>query len=369
MVLRWVLRAWIRMALWFRFRKIQWVFHGPIPMAEGAIIAGNHQNSILDSMTLASSSPRIPFTLSRGSLFDTALARAFLSTIRMIPVYRFRDGFGKMRKNSEVFRQFVEVLRRDEWLLIFPEGNHELRYTLRRLQKGIARIVFAAQEDQGWEKEIPILPVGLQYEDHTGIGGRLLVQFGHPVSSLAFRDLYAENPKEAERGLTQSVFEALKPLLIIPPSDEAGYRAAMERWAPNKGRFPDLMDQFRSDRDFVAGGGRDEAEAGSGVLVSGGGRTTKALRRLAGFCLSLPGIILHAPPTLAAVGLVRVFVRDVPLIPGARFLVAMFLVPIWYLMVLFIWLGRTESLFWSLLPLLLMPLSLWFWSRFRHWVR
>ncbi len=355
-----ILKAWVQMALWFRFRKIQWVFHAPVPMEAGAIIAGNHQNSILDSMTLTSSSPRVPYTLSRGSLFDNRFTRAFFESIQMIPVYRFRDGFGKMRKNSEVFRRFVEVLGRDEWLLIFPEGNHELRYTLRRLQKGIARIVFAAQEAQGWSKEIPIIPVGIQYEDHTGIGGRLLIQFGAPVSSLGFKEAHAENPKEAERGLTGAVFEGMRPLVVVPPSDDDGYAEAIERWKPNKGRYSDLMDQFRSDLAIVSG----EEEAPP--LPS---PAQRVLRKAFGHVLILPGLFFHAPATLGALAVVRIFVRDVPLIPGARFLVSMFLVPILYVVALVIWHAQFQSLPLDLMLLLLMPLSLWLWSRFNHWTR
>ena len=360
MLVRWIFRAWIQTALWFRFRRIQWVFHAPVPLDGSALIAGNHQNAILDSMTLASSSPRVPFTLSRASLFNRRWGRAFFEALRMIPIYRFRDGFGKMRKNAGVFQQFVDVLRRDQWLLIFPEGNQELRYTLRRLQKGIARITFAAQEAEGWERELPIIPVGIQYESHTDFGARLLIQFGRPISSLAFREVFARNPKEAERGLTAEVFEALKPLLILPPTDEEGYEAALQRWIPNKGRFPDLMDQFRSDQEIVAGTASAPESPRAGLVL---------LRRLAGYALSLPGLVLHSPPMVGALGLVRAFVKDPDLVPALRFLAGMFLVPIWYLVALGTWYVQTGSFSLGLLLLAVMPFSLWLWSRSWHWTR
>ena len=360
MLVRWIFRAWIQTALWFRFRKIQWVFHAPVPMDGSALIAGNHQNAILDSMTLASSSPRVPFTFPGPLSSIAGRAGPFFEALRMIPIYRFRDGFGKMRKNAGVFQQFVDVLRRDQWLLIFPEGNQELRYTLRRLQKGIARITFAAQEAEGWEREIPIIPVGIQYESHTDFGARLLIQFGVPISSLAFQESYARNPKEAERELTAEVFEALKPLLILPPSDEEGYEAALQRWTTNKGRFPDLMDQFRSDQEIVAGTASAPEPPRAGFVLS---------RRLVGYALSLPGLVLHLPAMLGALGLVEAFVKDPDLVPALRFLAGMFLVPIWYLVALAIWHGLTGSSSLDLLLLAVMPVSLWLWSRSWHWTR
>ena len=51
MLIRLIMKAWIRTALWFRFRKVQIVFHAPMPMKQGAILAGNHQNAIQDSHT------------------------------------------------------------------------------------------------------------------------------------------------------------------------------------------------------------------------------------------------------------------------------------------------------------------------------
>ncbi len=66
MVVRWIMRGWIRAALWFRFRQISIVFHAPVPMEGPAIIAGNHQNAILDSMTLASCSPKGPIHSLQG---------------------------------------------------------------------------------------------------------------------------------------------------------------------------------------------------------------------------------------------------------------------------------------------------------------
>jgi 1-acyl-sn-glycerol-3-phosphate acyltransferase len=354
------MKGWVRTALWFRFRKVSIVFHVPPPMREGAILAGNHQNAILDSITLAACSPRIPYTLSRASLFDNPVARWFLGSLRMLPIYRFRDGFGKMRRNAEIFEQFVKVLTNDEWLLMFPEGSHLLRYTLRPLQKGIARIAFAAQEAQSWEREIPIIPVGLQYESHTTFGSRLLIQFGPPVSSLAYKNLHAGNPKEAERALTAELFEEMKRLLVLPPQDDQSYESAVQRWTLNKGRFPDLMDQFRADREIVSGGDEPRGERAL---------ERHPWRKLVGYALSVPGIVIHLPVILVSLAWERAFVWDEHLVPAARFAAGLLLTPLWYMLALALWHSRGGSIPSDVLLLGLMPLSLWLWSRLWHWTR
>ncbi|MGD2120507.1 MAG: 1-acyl-sn-glycerol-3-phosphate acyltransferase [Gemmatimonadota bacterium] len=375
MVFRWFMRRWALAALWFRFRKKQMVFHASPPLERGAILAVNHQNAVLDSITLAAISPKTPFTLSRASLFDHPILRLLLPPLQMIPIFRFRDGFGKMRRNPEALRQFSDLLRDGEWLAIYPEGSHLIKHTLRPLQKGVARIVFAAQEAQGWDREVPIIPVGLQYEHHTHFGARLLIQFGSTISSLDFKEAHAENARRAERELTDRVFEGIKPLLILPPQDEAGYQAAVERMEANRGRFTDLMDQFRSDQEVVAEVVREGVEAGSpsGVGGSEGGgrpvvsRRESGLKRLLGQVLSLPGQLLHLPAILIAGAVVAISTNDTHLAPSTRFLTGMFLFPVWYLVVAALIHLQFRSLALDLLGLLVMPSSLWLWSRFGHW--
>jgi 1-acyl-sn-glycerol-3-phosphate acyltransferase len=371
-IVRTIVRRWIRAALWFRFRKVTIFFHAPIPMDEGAILAGSHQNAILDSMALAVCSPKVPFTLSRGALFQSRPARWFLESLRMLPIYRFRDGFGRMRKNPEAFAGFVEVLRNNHWLSIFPEGSHHLRHTLRPFQKGIARIVFAAQDAQNWEKEIPIFPVGLQYESLTTFGSRLLIQYGPPVSSLAFKDAHDRNPKEAERALTAKLFDEMKRLLILLPPDDDAYEKALQRWSRNMGRFPDLMDQFRADERLSL---HKEERGDERPLPTEGGASSEPhprknwLRKVAGYALALPGLVLHLPVILVALYWERVVVNDVHLVPAGRFAAGMLLVPPWYLVALGLWHLQARSLPLDLLLLVLMPLSLWLWSRSWHWTR
>jgi 1-acyl-sn-glycerol-3-phosphate acyltransferase len=338
---------------------MQIVFHAPPPLNRGAILAGNHQNAVLDSITLAATSPQTPYTLSRASLFNAPGFRIFLQSLQMVPIFRFRDGFRKMRRNPEAFKQFADILGEDGWLAIFPEGSHLVRHTLRPLQKGVARIAFAAQEAEGWKREIPIVPVGFQYEDHSAFGGRLLIQYGPSISSLDLKEAHAEHSKKAERTLTDRVYEGIEPLLLIPPQDDEGYRAAVERMERNRNRFPDLMDQFRSDREVIEKGSAEGPEAAGGVGV--------LLRKMVGHVLCLPGRLLYLPVSLLVMGLVAASTKDPHLVPSARFLAGMFLFPIWWVGLLILLHLQYQSIPLDLTLVALLPGSLWLWSRFSHW--
>ena len=62
----------------------------------------------------------------------------FFRGLKMIPVFRFRDGLANVKKNAGAFEQTRALLKSKKSILIFPEGNHQASYYLRPLQKGIA---------------------------------------------------------------------------------------------------------------------------------------------------------------------------------------------------------------------------------------
>ena len=61
----------------------------------------------------------------------------------MLPVYRIRDGWGNLNKNTAIFSKSALLLSEDEAVVVFPEGNHNLRRTVSPLSKGFTRVVFA----------------------------------------------------------------------------------------------------------------------------------------------------------------------------------------------------------------------------------
>jgi hypothetical protein len=61
--------------------------------------------------------------------------------------------------------------------------------------------------------------------------------------------------------------------------------------------------------------------------------------------------------------------RDVHLMPAARFTVGMILTPIWWMVVLWVLIVRIGSWPWLVFLILLWPVSLWLWSRVWHWAQ
>jgi 1-acyl-sn-glycerol-3-phosphate acyltransferase len=95
-----------------------------LPADKPFIVAGNHQNALMDSLVLLKLLER-PVFISRADLFKkkTLLTR-FLVFCRIIPSYRMRDGKENLHLNNLVFRRVAEILKNGAPIVIFPEAQH-----------------------------------------------------------------------------------------------------------------------------------------------------------------------------------------------------------------------------------------------------
>ena len=63
-----------------------------------------------------------------------------------MPIYRIRDGVQQLGKNQEIFEQCFSILNKQKALMIFPEGSHNRKRTIRPLSKGFTRILYGTLE-------------------------------------------------------------------------------------------------------------------------------------------------------------------------------------------------------------------------------
>jgi len=238
------LKQYCRLALWFYFKKWQTNILSPIPTGP-VIFVANHQNAFLDAVLVGCSTNRNPWFLARANVFEKKWAQTVLGWLKMKPVFRFRDGFGTLRKNDEMLNCFVELLKHNESILIFAEGNHDERWHLRALQKGFARISLAAVEKN---VDVKIVPVGIQYEAHAMAGSRVLVSFGE---SFSVNELTREeiDPRKKAELILEKTSNAIKPLLLdIPLMD---YEKRVAYFLNHRIIKKDLVHQLAIDQNLI----------------------------------------------------------------------------------------------------------------------
>ncbi|NMM50214.1 lysophospholipid acyltransferase family protein [Marinigracilibium pacificum] len=215
------LKLWVRIACSLYFSEFKVNGLDKIPSKGPIIFAANHQNALLDALILSVISKRSPHFLTRASVFKKGIINNVLRSLKMIPIYRFRDGIGNVRKNNDSFEEAYSVLEKNNVLGIFPEGNHDLKYRIRPLQKGIARIVFQTEERNQYQKNIKIVPIGIHYEDHFNSRSRVLIIIGDPISVQDHLTEYKENERNAYDSLLNKLSKALKKLVLhISPEEK-----------------------------------------------------------------------------------------------------------------------------------------------------
>lgn len=244
MVLYSLIRFYCTQALNFYFRE--WEVKGVENIPAGAVIfAPNHQNAFLDAVLVTCSSNRNPFFLARADVFKKKIASKLLHQLRLLPVYRFRDGFGAMKSNQAAFEKCREILSVNEALVIFPEGNHGSEYRLRPLQKGIARIVCGADAT----KKIAIVPVGIHYESHQRFRSRVLVHFGEPIYNVM-----SDAAPDPVQLLTNRICEKLKPLILDIPQEN--YTEQFSQLLIYRPRFSPISKQLQFEQQLVSNAGK-----------------------------------------------------------------------------------------------------------------
>jgi len=243
-----ILKLYIRLSLRFYFKKYQIAGRENIPKGP-VLFVSNHQNAFLDALLITCSSDHNPYFLARASIFKQNWAIRLLNAIRIIPIYRIRDGFSSVKKNDQVFDKCNQILSGGESILIFPEGNHENRFVLRPLQKGAARIALEAENRNRFTLDLKIVPVGVQYEEYDKVGNSVLVSFGQPISIAAYKGLYHENSTLAMQKITRKIEEAIHPLMINIPRED--YSKTLEQWRYLRAENSSLQVRLHQDQKLI----------------------------------------------------------------------------------------------------------------------
>tara|TARA_B100000780_G_scaffold278240_1_gene251127 strand:- start:1326 stop:2651 length:1326 start_codon:yes stop_codon:yes gene_type:complete len=196
------------------FKKFKYQGKEKIPKNAGIIYAVNHQNAFLDAVVIAVQTDAPLNFLARADIFKKEIANKILRHCCMLPVYRQRDGVNTIEKNEETFNDCHEILSKKGNLVIFPEGNHNYKKTLRPLKKGLARIAFGTLSKFGKEAPLYIIPLGIDYESHFKMNSDILLNVGEPIKVSDHFSKFKENSAEAINKLTFKIANDLSSLMI-----------------------------------------------------------------------------------------------------------------------------------------------------------
>lgn len=317
------LRLLVKIALHLYFKRIRISGKENIPKNVPIILVANHQNALIDPLLLATHTNLRPWFLTRASVFKNPIAAKILHLIRMLPVYRVRDGFSTIQQNQRTFEATFEVLKKNGTVIIFAEGTHSLVRNLRPLSKGFTRMAFGLKEKYP-DLQPVILPVAIEYSAHQRTGSLVRITFGKVIP--------VDMPHSQSGKLTKAVEGSLKQLVVNLPDED--YADTLEKI---KAAQVDVTDR-EAVASYLSG------EAVHQTVSNPSGMRNKVMKL---FHFPLYGLWLWLSPKIKD----RVFEGTF------KFLIGFFLAPLWYFLLICLVL-RSSFPAWSLTFLIMAVISL-----------
>ena len=252
------LRYYVDLVLKLSYRNIRYVNRERIPQDGAVIYAPNHTNALMDALVILAMDRKAKVFVARADIFKKPLLAKIFSFMKIMPIMRLRDGVDEVKKNYETIEKSVDVLRDKVPFCIFPEGQHQAKYSSLPLSKGIFRIAFQAQELMP-DMPLYIVPVGMRYGSFFRFRSTVRVQIGEPINVQAFINSHSEKtPQEQMNILRDILAEHMKSSILYIPNDEdydATYEicgAAVKRQVLGYGRNPFGRKFNRLDAHFEA---------------------------------------------------------------------------------------------------------------------
>ncbi len=178
------------------------------------LLIANHSNSFMDALVVGIFSKRNIYSLARGDAFKKKFFARILDGMRIIPIYRKEEGKHDLAKNDATFERCVKLLKEKEVVTIYPESISVTEKRLRKLRKGAARIAFRAEEQNNFELNLRVLPVGINYSNAKNFRSDVYINVGEPIQLREFKELYKTDAAKAIIALKQKMETALKEVMV-----------------------------------------------------------------------------------------------------------------------------------------------------------
>ncbi|WP_162428501.1 lysophospholipid acyltransferase family protein [Pontibacter pudoricolor] len=213
-----LLKLLYKAGLWFFFRKLEVRHAHLIPDNGPLLVVSNHPNTFMDPIVIAAQLKQPVFFIAKSTVFGSKFQNWMLRQMHLIPIHRKEDNPNATISNDDAFAASFKALDQQKTLLIFPEGNSFNQRRLRKLKTGTARIALGAASESN--REVKILPVGLNYSAPTRFRSDVFVNVGKPISVSDYLATYQHDGPAAVLALTEEIRVRLEKLIIHTPTDE-----------------------------------------------------------------------------------------------------------------------------------------------------
>ncbi|MFY0650867.1 MAG: 1-acyl-sn-glycerol-3-phosphate acyltransferase [Cyclobacteriaceae bacterium] len=360
----------VRIGISFFFRKITISGRENIPKNAPVIFGANHENAFMDALLLTTRTPRFTHYLARADVFNNPLLGALLRSFNLLPIYRIRDGYSSLKSNETVFHSCFDALAKRRALMMFPEGIHDIRRVSRKLTKGISRIALGAINAENAPDELYVVPVGINYSDHTKFRSEAHIVYGKaikvekvPQEAAALDELRLKINEEMLNctiGFDADHYELIDGLVF---SSENGVDISNPKMSTELGRqFLECYQKSNHDGLDIAIDELRESLEELGVkdvgVINSAKKTSSLLSLILMFPLYLFGLMHNLIPITIIESVLEFKVEDRTFFSSLRFAMGVLLFPLFWALELW-WFSSYSYEWWvNTLYFLSLPLSL-----------
>jgi 1-acyl-sn-glycerol-3-phosphate acyltransferase len=190
-----------------------------VPKDGSVIFVTNHTCSLMDPLVMLRAEGRKVVFMARADMFRKPAVARILRWLRILPIYRIRDGVSAVKTNSETIAEAVGVLRDRCPLCLYPEGTHRPKHSLLPLGKGVCHIAFEAVREIGDKWPVYIVPAGIEYSDYFRFRPDMELQIGEPINVTEFVKKSLPSAR-AMNALRERIAEGMRPLFTWIPDDD-----------------------------------------------------------------------------------------------------------------------------------------------------
>ena len=192
-----------------------------IPKDSALVFGVNHSNTLMDALVLLSADNIKKVFIARGDIFKNPVVAKILNFLRILPIFRIRNGVAAVRQNDDSLNKAVDVIHDHVDLYLFPEGTHRTKHSLMRMGKGLFHIAVDANKQFGDKSPIYIIPTAIEYGDYFRYRSTAMINFGQPINVTEFfKNTTEENEAANINVLKDQLHDEISKLFTYIPDDE-----------------------------------------------------------------------------------------------------------------------------------------------------
>ena len=211
-----LLRNLIRLALRVYFRKVYVLNEIFTAVDKPVILAANHPNGVMDIFVLtALLSKNTYYFLVPTDMMGTSWKATVLKWLNCIPAER-----GEEKLSMQTLGKCSNILKNKGKLIVFAEDKSYQAKRLTQISNDASSIALDVEESYGFNLDIMLVPVALNYTYFNLFRSELMISLAHPIPIADFKNAFQEHKEQVFSSLHENISKGLTSEMVIIEQEE-----------------------------------------------------------------------------------------------------------------------------------------------------